>query len=84
VHVYVLSSNGQPADVDEITLAARLPSEDVGPLDLRLTPAGPGHATGVSELPLAGAWSFRLGVRTGEFSEWSTDIDIPIRKDSKR
>ena len=82
VHIYILASNGQPAEVDEITVAARLPSADVGPLDLRLTPAGPGHVTGVSELPLPGAWSFRLGVRKGEFSEWSTVFDIPIRKDS--
>lgn len=82
VHIYILASNGQPAEVDEITVAARLPSADVGPLDLRLTPAGPGHVTGVSELPLPGAWSFRLGVRKGEFSEWSTVLDIPIRKDS--
>jgi copper transport protein len=82
VHIYVLALNGQPAAVDEITVAARLPSADVGPLDLRLTPAGPGHVTGVSELPLPGTWSFRLGVRRGEFDEWSTVIDIPIRKDS--
>ena len=82
VHIYVLASNGQPATVDEITVAARLPSADVGPLDLQLTPAGPGHVTGVSELPLPGTWSFRLGVRRGEFDEWSTVIDIPIRKDS--
>jgi copper transport protein len=82
VHIYVLAPNGQPAAVDEITVAARLPSAEVGPLDLRLTPAGPGHVTGVSELPLPGTWSFRLGVRKGEFDEWSTIVDIPIRKDS--
>jgi copper transport protein len=82
VHVYVLSPDGQPADLDEITVAGTLPSADVGPLDLRLTPAGPGHVTGVSEIPLPGTWSFRLGVRKGEFDEWSTVIHIPIRKDS--
>ena len=82
VHVYLLDSTGQLAPVDEITLSGSLPSADIGPLELELNRAGPGHVTGVSELPLAGEWRVRLGVRKGEFDEWSTVIDIPIRKDS--
>jgi hypothetical protein len=34
-----------------------------------------------AELPLAGEWRLRLDVREGEFDEWSTSVQIPIRKD---
>jgi hypothetical protein len=33
-----------------------------------------------TQLPLAGDWQLRLDVREGEFDEWSTTIDVPIRK----
>jgi copper transport protein len=81
VHVYLLDSSGQLAAVDELTLAGTLPAVDVGPLELELSPAGPGHATGVAQLPLPGDWQLDLHARMGEFDEWSTVIDVPIGKD---
>jgi copper transport protein len=81
VHVYLLDSTGQPADVDEITLAGTLPAVNVGPLEVELSPAGPGHATGVAQLALPGDWRLDLHARKGEFDEWSTVIDVPIGKD---
>jgi hypothetical protein len=32
-------------------------------------------------LPLPGDWRVQVAVREGEFDEWSTSFDIPIRKD---
>lgn len=81
LHVYLLGPSGRPAVVDEIALSATLPEVDLGPLDLDLSPAGPGHATGAGELPLPGDWLLQLDVRKGEFDEWSADINLPIRKD---
>jgi copper transport protein len=81
VHVYLLDSTGQLADVDEITLAGTLPAVNVGPLEFDLSPAGPGHATGVAQLPLPGDWQVDLHARKGDFDEWSTVIDVPIGKD---
>ena len=81
-HVYLLDSTGQLAEVDEISLSATLPEQDVGPLELAISPAGPGHATGVVRVPLPGEWSFQLDVREGEFDEWSTDIDVPLERES--
>jgi copper transport protein len=63
-------------------LSATLPDLDVGPLELELRPAGPGHATGTAELPLPGDWKLQLDARKGEFDQWSTVLDIPIRKDT--
>ena len=40
VHVYLLDSTGQLADVDEMTLAGTLPAVNVGPLEFGLSPAG--------------------------------------------
>jgi copper transport protein len=82
VHVYLLDSTGQLAEVDEMSLSATLPDLDVGPLELELRPAGPGHATGTAELPLPGDWKLQLDARKGEFDQWSTVLDIPIRKDT--
>ena len=81
IHVYLLDSTGSLAPVDEIAVSATLPSVDVGPLRFEATPAGPGHGiVTAAELPLAGDWQLQLDVRKGEFDQWSTTIDIPIRK----
>ena len=82
VHVYLLDSTGQPASVDEIALSASLPAADVGPLELKASPAGPGHVLARAQLPLAGDWQLQLAVRKGEFDQWSATTDLPIRKDS--
>ena len=83
IHVYLLDSTGALAPVDEIAVSATLPAVDVGPLRFEATPAGPGHGiVTAAELPLAGDWRMQLDVRKGEFDQWSTTIDIPIRKDS--
>ena len=52
-----------------------------GPLELKATPAGPGHVLATPQLPLAGDWQLQLAVRKGEFDQWSAAIDLPIRKD---
>ena len=82
VHVYLLDSTGQLAVVDEITLSATLRAADIGPLQIKTTPAGPGHVLARAQLPLAGDWRLQLDVRKGEFDQWSSATDLPIRKDS--
>ncbi len=82
IHLFILDSTGQLALVDEVRLSASLPDLDIGPLELASVPAGPGHAITAADLPLAGDWQLQLDVRKGEFDEWSTVIDLPIRKDS--
>ncbi len=82
IHLTLLDSAGQLAAVDEITLSATLPAVDVGPLGLKSTPAGPGHVVTQAEFPLAGDWQLEIVVRKGEFDQWSTSVEVPIRKDS--
>jgi copper transport protein len=82
VHFTLLDSTGQLAAVDEIKLSATLPAVAVGPLPLKSTPAGPGHVIAIARLPLAGDWQLEIAVRKGEFDQWSTVVQLPIRKDS--
>jgi copper transport protein len=84
IHLYLLDhSTGQPAQVDEVRVAALLPAAGVGPLRLQAVPAGPGHAVvPAATFPLVGDWRLRVDVRKGEFDQWSSTVTIPIRKDT--
>jgi copper transport protein len=84
IHLYLLDhSTGQPAQVDEVRVAASLPAAGVGPLRLQAVPAGPGHAVvPAATFPLVGDWRLRVDVRKGEFDQWSSTVTIPIRKDT--
>jgi copper transport protein len=84
IHLYLLDhSTGQPAQVDEIRVAASLPAAGIGPIRLQATPAGPGHAVvTAATFPLVGDWRLRVDVRKGEFDQWSTTVTIPIRRDT--
>jgi copper transport protein len=82
VHVYLLDSKGQLAEADEVMMSASLREVDIGPLDIALSSGGPGHVTGVAELPLPGDWQVELDVREREFDQWSAVMDVPIGKDT--
>jgi copper transport protein len=83
VHIYLLAKNGQPARADEARVSASLPSNGIGPLRPRAAVAGPGHyVVPAATFPLAGRWRIELAVRRGEFDEWTTTFDVPIRKDT--
>ena len=86
IHLYLLNrSTGQPVNVDETRVSASLPAAGIGPLRFTATPAGPGHAvvTGAS-FPLGGLWRILVEVRQGDFDEWSTTLNIPIRKETPK
>jgi copper transport protein len=84
IHLYLLDHHtGQPAEVDEVRVAASLPAAGIGPIRLQAVPAGPGHvAITAATFPLVGEWRLRVDVRNGEFDQWSTTFTIPIRRDT--
>jgi copper transport protein len=84
IHLYMLDhTTGQPAVVDEVRVAASLPTAGIGPLRLKAVPAGPGHASvPAATFAIGGDWRLRVDVRKGEFDQWSAILTIPIRKDS--
>ncbi len=86
MHLYLLDrSTGQPVRVDETRVSASLPAAGIGPLRFTATPAGPGHAVvTAASFPLAGLWRILVEIRRGEFDQWSTTLNIPIRKDTPK
>jgi copper transport protein len=83
LHMYLLDSNGQPADVDELRVLASLPSKQIGPLRFRAQRLAPGHfAVLGAQLALRGDWQLRVQARRGEFDSFTQTVSIPIRKDS--
>jgi copper transport protein len=78
VDVYLHASTAtEPLDA---RATARLPEQGIGPIDLRLQPAGAGHwsAEGVDLLP-AGDWVLTVTVRLTEVDEARTETTVPIR-----
>ncbi|WP_346622165.1 copper resistance protein CopC [Blastococcus montanus] len=80
LHVYLFDESGrltQPAEI-RVTLTER--SQQIGPLDVDLEPAGPGHYVGDGlTIPGAGTWTLTVGVRLDEFTALTAATDFPVR-----
>jgi copper transport protein len=82
IHLYLLQASGRPGEAAEATVLASLPAAGVGPLRLHGAAAGPGHfVIPHAELPIAGDWTLRFEIRRGEFDQFETTLEVPIRKD---
>jgi copper transport protein len=83
LHVYAFDQQLQvDGDVTDITLTAYSPERELGPLDLELVTAGPGHyTTPAATIPFAGSWEFTIRVRRGEFDERSARVDVDVAPD---
>ena len=81
IHLYLTDRNGRPGKVAEATVEASLPADDIGPLDLRTIPAGPGHYVVTRALLTApGDWKLDVKARRGDFEALSGTVTIPIRE----
>ncbi|WP_347059709.1 copper resistance protein CopC [Blastococcus sp. HT6-30] len=80
LHVYLFDDLGrltQPAEI-RVTLTER--TQEIGPLDVGLAPAGPGHFVGdAMAIPGAGTWTLTVTVRLDEFTALSAATDFPVR-----
>ncbi len=80
VQVEVFDPAGKPRDAQNVTLAATLPTEQIGPLPLVLTRVGPGRYQSTSaSLPRPGRWHLVVQVRTSEFDTSVAGADVPVR-----
>jgi copper transport protein len=79
IHVYTLTTSGGIKEVAELTGALRLPAQDIGPIAVTFTRAGPGHFSAYAvDIPIPGRWSLDLTVRTSEFDESTVTTPLPI------
>jgi copper transport protein len=71
LHLYTLSADGQRLSVPEIRATANYSDNGISGLPVALQLAGPGHfiSTGL-DLPIPGAWTFNLTVRTDAIDEY--------------
>ncbi|HEX2129034.1 MAG TPA: CopD family protein [Solirubrobacterales bacterium] len=82
VHAYLFDSRTgeQFRDVRELRVDASLPSEEIGPLDLRVRPSGPGHyVIRDADLAVTGVWELAFDARVSAFEQHSAIVEVPIR-----
>ena len=73
LHLYTLSPDGEQLPVPEVDVTVSHPRTGINGLPVRLQPAGPGHFISTDlDLPIPGAWTFNLTVRTDAIDEYYT------------
>jgi copper transport protein len=80
LHVYLFDDSGRLTQPAAISVALTEPSQELGPLDVELEPAGPGHYLGDGmTIPGAGTWTLAVTVRLDEFTARTARTDFPVR-----
>jgi copper transport protein len=80
LHVYLFDDAGRLTQPAGITVGLTEPSQDIGPLEVDLEPAGPGHYVGDGmTIPGAGTWTLTVSVRLDEFTATTARAEFPVR-----
>ncbi|HSS10505.1 MAG TPA: copper resistance protein CopC [Acidimicrobiales bacterium] len=81
LHLYTLSPDGAQLDVPEVAATFSLPAAGISGLKAPLQKAGPGHFLAYGfDIPLRGAWTLQLTVRTTNIDEFNADpITVRMR-----
>jgi copper transport protein len=80
LHVYLYDAAGRLAQPRDIAVALTEPQQQIGPLDVPLAAAGPGHYVGDgATLPVAGTWTLTVTVRLDEFTAVTASTVFPVR-----
>lgn len=79
MHTFVLSDAGTPVAVEDLTVSLTLPADDIGPFEVPLEAAGPGHYT-ISDydIPFEGDWLLEVEVRLSQFELVKAETTVPI------
>ncbi len=80
VHLYLLDRTGRDVTIDEVHLAATLPSAGIAALSFDGAPQVRGTTSSrVSGSRFPGTGASRIDVRKGDFNVYSTTVTVPIR-----
>jgi copper transport protein len=80
LHVYLFDDTGRLTQPAAITVSLSEAAQQIGPLDVDLQPAGPGHYVGDGmSIPGAGTWTLAVSVRLDEFTATTASTDFPVR-----
>ena len=81
IHVYLFDARGgaQYDRARRLSIAAREPELDIGPIALDARKVGPGHYTVTrAELAPAGGWTLTVRAPVSDFEELRTELEVPI------
>jgi copper transport protein len=79
LHVYLFDAQGQLTQPQQIAVGLTEVQQQIGPLDVELAAAGPGHYVGEPVLPSAGTWTLTVTVRQDEFTAVTASTVFPVR-----
>jgi methionine-rich copper-binding protein CopC len=80
MHLYGFDTTGGAADLGPTTVVAFHRVADVGPLEVPLLRAGPNHLLSYhADLPLAGAWTFRIRTTMGNATPETATMEMNFR-----
>jgi copper transport protein len=77
--VYLFDADGRLTQPREITVGLTEVQQEIGPLALDLSAAGPGHYVADPVLPSAGTWTLTVTVRLDEFTAVTASTVFPVR-----
>jgi copper transport protein len=81
IHLYLIDAQdgAQFTKTKELTVTARLPSKEIGPLQLPVHSGGPGHyIVAGAQLSPGGTWDLEITDRVSAFDEFATTVSVPI------
>jgi copper transport protein len=80
ITVTVKDAQGKPANASQVTATLALPAEQIGPLPVTLTRAGPGeYVATAASLPRTGTWELVVRVQLSEFDRDVAQVDVQVR-----
>jgi copper transport protein len=80
LHVYLYDEAGELTQPRTVAVTLTEPAQQIGPLDVALEPAGPGHYVGAgTALPTAGTWTLTVTTRLDEFTAVTAGTTFPVR-----
>ncbi|GAA3184062.1 copper resistance protein CopC [Blastococcus jejuensis] len=80
LHLYLFDDEGRLTQPAGIEVALTEPGQQLGPFDVDLEPAGPGHYVGDgTDIPGAGTWTLTVTVRVDEFTATTARTTFPVR-----
>lgn len=80
LHVYLYDADGGAPQPEQIRVALVEEQQEIGPLDVEIVAAGPGHYTAPAmALPTAGTWRLTVTVRLDEFTATTASTTFSVR-----
>jgi copper transport protein len=79
LHLYLFDAGGRLIQPQQIAVGLTEVQQQIGPLDVELSAAGPGHYVADPVLPSAGSWTLTVTVRLDEFTAVTASTVFPVR-----